>query len=73
MSMSASKLRYSDFFVCLKRWEQITAPPVLQRGLKQVAAGYVVYGSSTIFVYTAGQGVFGFTLSTNIGAFVLSS
>ena len=34
----------------------------LQPGYKQVAAGYVVYGSSTIFVYTAGHGVYGFTL-----------
>jgi fructose-1,6-bisphosphatase I len=45
---------------------------VLQPGLKQVAAGYVVYGSSTILVYTAGQGVFGFTLDPAIGAYVLS-
>jgi fructose-1,6-bisphosphatase I len=45
---------------------------VLQPGWKQVAAGYVVYGSSTIFVYTAGQGVYGFTLEPEIGAFVLS-
>jgi len=45
---------------------------VLQAGWKQVAAGYVVYGSSTIFVYTAGQGVFGFTLEPEIGAFVLT-
>jgi fructose-1,6-bisphosphatase I len=45
---------------------------VLQPGWKQVAAGYIVYGSSTIFVYTAGQGVFGFTLEPEIGAFVLS-
>ena len=44
----------------------------LQPGEKQVAAGYVVYGSSTMFVYTAGNGVFGFTLDPNIGAFVLS-
>jgi fructose-1,6-bisphosphatase I len=43
----------------------------LQPGMKQVAAGYVVYGSSTIFVYTAGRGVFGFTLDPNIGAYVL--
>jgi fructose-1,6-bisphosphatase I len=43
----------------------------LQAGMKQVAAGYVVYGSSTIFVYTAGRGVFGFTLDPNIGAYVL--
>ena len=45
---------------------------VLQPGWKQVAAGYVVYGSSTVFVYTTGRGVFGFTLDPNIGAFVLS-
>ncbi|MFK7766114.1 MAG: class 1 fructose-bisphosphatase [Mariniblastus sp.] len=45
---------------------------VLQPGVKQVAAGYVVYGSSTVMVYTAGNGVHGFTLDPNIGAFVLS-
>jgi fructose-1,6-bisphosphatase I len=49
-----------------------TAAAVLQAGSKQVAAGYVVYGSSTILVYTAGQGVFGFTLDPAIGAYVLS-
>jgi len=45
---------------------------VLQPGFQQVAAGYVVYGSSTILVYTAGRGVFGFTLDPAIGAYVLS-
>ncbi len=45
---------------------------VLQPGSRQVAAGYVVYGSSTIFVYTAGRGVFGFTLDPSVGAFVLA-
>jgi len=45
---------------------------VLQPGVKQVAAGYVVYGSSTVMVYTSGNGVHGFTLDPNIGAFVLS-
>lgn len=45
---------------------------VLQPGSKQVAAGYVVYGSSTILVYSAGQGVHGFTLDPSVGAFVLS-
>ena len=44
----------------------------LQPGSKQLAAGYVVYGSSTILVYTAGQGVFGFTLDPAVGAYVLS-
>lgn len=45
---------------------------VLQSGLKQVAAGYVVYGSSTMFVYTAGNGVNGFTLDPAIGAYLIS-
>jgi fructose-1,6-bisphosphatase I len=45
---------------------------VLQPGSRQVAAGYVVYGSSTVFVYTAGRGVFGFTLDPSVGAYVLS-
>jgi fructose-1,6-bisphosphatase I len=45
---------------------------VLQPGSKQIAAGYVLYGSSTILVYTAGNGVFGFTLDPDIGAYVLS-
>ena len=44
----------------------------LQPGWKQVAAGYVVYGSSTILVYTTGNGVYGFTLDPAIGAYVLS-
>jgi len=45
---------------------------VLQPGLRQVAAGYVVYGSSTVLVYTSGNGVFGFTLDPSIGAYVIS-
>ena len=45
----------------------------LQPGHQQVAAGYVVYGSSTILVYTAGRGVFGFTLEPSVGAFLLSN
>jgi fructose-1,6-bisphosphatase I len=45
---------------------------ILQPGYKQVAAGYVVYGPSTVMVYTAGNGVHGFTLDPTIGAFVLS-
>lgn len=45
---------------------------VLQPGRDQIAAGYVVYGSSTMMVYTTGQGVNGFTLDPAIGAFVLS-
>ncbi|QDU56829.1 class 1 fructose-bisphosphatase [Aeoliella mucimassa] len=45
---------------------------VLQPGTEQLAAGYVVYGSSTILVYTTGHGVHGFTLDPTIGAYVLS-
>jgi fructose-1,6-bisphosphatase I len=45
---------------------------VLQPGFRQVAAGYVVYGSSTILVYTTGQGTHGFTLDPSVGAYVLS-
>jgi fructose-1,6-bisphosphatase I len=44
----------------------------LQAGHKQVAAGYVVYGSSTMLVYTSGAGVHGFTLDPSIGEFLLS-
>lgn len=44
----------------------------LQPGMKQLAAGYVVYGSSTMMVYTTGQGVHGFTLDPSFGAYVLS-
>jgi fructose-1,6-bisphosphatase I len=45
---------------------------ILQPGMQQVAAGYVLYGSSTMFVYTAGRGVFGFTLDPAVGAYLLS-
>ncbi|MCB1042565.1 MAG: class 1 fructose-bisphosphatase [Acidobacteria bacterium] len=44
----------------------------LQRGVNQVAAGYVLYGSSTMLVYTTGHGVNGFTLDPGIGEFLLS-
>lgn len=45
---------------------------LLQPGDKQIAAGYVVYGSSTILVYSVGNGVHGFTLDPAVGAYVLS-
>lgn len=44
----------------------------IQPGMRQVAAGYVVYGSSTMLVYTTGNGVHGFTLEPSIGEFLLS-
>jgi fructose-1,6-bisphosphatase I len=45
---------------------------LLQPGRRQVAAGYIIYGSSTMLVYTTGQGVHGFTLDPSIGEFLLS-
>jgi len=49
-----------------------TIDDVLQPGTEQVAAGYVIYGSSTMLVYTTGKGVNGFTLDPSIGEFCLS-
>lgn len=49
-----------------------TVEDCLQAGYKQVAAGYVLYGSSTMLVYTSGRGVYGFTLDPSIGEFLLS-
>ena len=50
----------------------VTIEDFLQQGNKQVAAGYVVYGTSTMLVYTTGHGVNGFTLNPAIGTFYLS-
>lgn len=49
-----------------------TMDDMIQPGLEQIAAGYVVYGSSTMMVYTAGHGVHGFTLDPAFGEFLLS-
>lgn len=49
-----------------------TTEDFLQRGTEQVAAGYVIYGSSAMLVYTTGKGVNGFTLDPSIGEFCLS-
>lgn len=49
-----------------------TLEDCLQPGYKQEVAGYIVYGSSTIFVYTTGHGVYGFTLDPAFGEFLLS-
>ncbi|MDQ7055356.1 MAG: class 1 fructose-bisphosphatase [Persephonella sp.] len=49
-----------------------TEEDFLQEGYKQVAAGYVIYGSSTMFVLTTGNGVNGFTLDPSVGMFLLS-
>jgi fructose-1,6-bisphosphatase I len=51
---------------------EVTDADFLQKGTEQLAAGYVIYGSSTMLVYTTGNGVNGFTYDTGIGVFVLS-
>lgn len=50
----------------------VTLEDFLQKGSEQVAAGYTIYGSSTMLVYTTGNGVNGFTLDPSIGEFCLS-
>ena len=50
----------------------VTIEDFLQPGINQVAAGYVIYGTSTMLVYTTGHGVNGFTLNPAIGTFYLS-
>jgi len=53
--------------------QPLTEQDFLQSGTSQVAAGYVIYGSSTMLVYTTGRGVNGFTLDPSIGEFCLSN
>lgn len=53
-------------------WNPVTMEDCLQKGINQIAAGYIIYGSSTMLVYTTGQGVNGFTLDSSIGEFCLS-
>ncbi|MFI5142304.1 MAG: class 1 fructose-bisphosphatase, partial [Bacteroidia bacterium] len=50
-----------------------TIEDFMQRGTEQIAAGYVIYGSSCMLVYTTGKGVNGFTLDPSIGEFCLSN
>ena len=50
----------------------VTIDDFLQKGNQQVAAGYIIYGTSTMIVYTTGDGVNGFTLNPAIGTFYLS-
>ena len=51
---------------------QWSVDDLLQKGSSQVAAGYIIYGSSTMMVYTTGSGVHGFTLDPSVGEFFLS-
>ena len=50
----------------------VTLDDFLQKGSEQVAAGYIIYGTSTMLVYTTGHGINGFTLNPAIGTFYLS-
>lgn len=63
-------------FSIYKRITPIGSPvqkeDILQKGIKQIAAGYILYGSSTMLVYTTGKDVYGFTLEPSLGEFVLS-
>jgi fructose-1,6-bisphosphatase I len=63
-------------FSIYKRISEVGTPvkesDFLQKGTQQIAAGYVIYGSSTMLVYTTGNGVNGFTYDPGIGVFVLS-
>ncbi|HHB1248587.1 TPA: class 1 fructose-bisphosphatase [Vibrio cholerae] len=63
-------------FSIYRRISPVGTPPTqedfLQPGNKQVAAGYVIYGSSTMLVYTTGNGVNGFTYDPSLGTFYLS-
>ncbi len=52
--------------------EKVRNEDFLQKGSSQVAAGYIIYGSSTMLVYSTGHGVNGFTLDPSIGEFCLS-
>ncbi|MGR3292577.1 MAG: class 1 fructose-bisphosphatase [Candidatus Scalindua sp.] len=52
--------------------ENGTLEDCLQKGADQVAAGYIIYGSSTMLVFTTGQGVNGYTLDPSVGEFILS-
>lgn len=52
--------------------QAVSVGDLLQKGSMQVAAGYIIYGSSTMMVYTAGNGVHGFTLDPSVGEFLLS-
>ena len=56
----------------LKKEGECTEQDFLQKGSEQVAAGYILYGSSTMLVFTTGEGVHEFTLDPSLGEFLLS-
>lgn len=72
----AANVSVGTIFSIYRRKSPLGAPGTLadclQPGREMVAAGYVIYGSSTMLVYTAGNGVHGFTLEPSLGEFLLS-
>ena len=70
-SSDSSVLKWPDAPTVRRAFEAWAAETATERR-ELVAAGYAVYGSSTVFVYTAGNGVHGFTLDPSIGEFLLS-
>ena len=63
---------FSIYHRITPRGEKVKNEDFLQKGTSQVAAGYIIYGSSTMLVYSTGFGVNGFTLDPSIGEFCLS-
>jgi fructose-1,6-bisphosphatase I len=63
---------FSIYTRITRRGEKVKNVDFLQPGSKQVAAGYIIYGSSTMLVYSTGNGVNGFTLDPSLGEFCLS-
>jgi len=63
---------FSIYTRITRRGEKVKNADFLQPGSKQVAAGYIIYGSSTMLVYSTGKGVNGFTLDPSLGEFCLS-
>ncbi len=63
---------FSIYHRITPRGEKVKNEDFLQKGSSQVAAGYIIYGSSTMLVYSTGFGVNGFTLDPSIGEFCLS-
>jgi fructose-1,6-bisphosphatase I len=61
------------FSIRRSRTGQAVDDELLQKGTAQIAAGYVLYGASTMLVFTVGQGVHGFTLEPSIGEYLLSN
>jgi len=71
-----ANVNIGTIFSIYRRVSEVGSPVVmsdlLQKGSEQVAAGYIIYGSSTILVFTTGNGVYGFTLDPSVGEFLLS-